>query len=175
MPSTEQKDVNLALAPCPFCGARGERLVIVRSELRTVRVDCDGCEVGTMWYDTDAEAIAAWNRRHSPSGDGWISVEERLPDSLHEVLAFYRNALGKRRIVRALYAAPHSLPLDEDCEGVCACGACPDDGETWAAPGWYESNEHEETHWAVDESVTHWRPLPDPPTIRTSEETLTHE
>jgi hypothetical protein len=30
-------------------------------------------------------------------------------------------------------------------------------------PGWYETNEYEETHWAVSDPVTHWMKLPDPP------------
>lgn len=30
-------------------------------------------------------------------------------------------------------------------------------------PGWYEWNEHEEMHWAVDGVVTHWMKLPDAP------------
>ena len=37
-----------------------------------------------------------------------------------------------------------------------------DEGGYWPE-GWYESNEHEETSWCVDETVTHWMPLPAPP------------
>jgi len=96
----------------------------------------------------------------------WVSVADGMPHSNVPVLAYYVNILGKGRRVRAQYAALHSLRLDEECEGACACGEC--EGE-WSAPGWYETNEHEKVNWWVDEEVTHWMPLPDPPSIGAKE------
>lgn len=39
------------------------------------------------------------------------------------------------------------------------------DDEAYLPEGWYESNEHEDTHWHVsgDFEITHWMPLPAPP------------
>ena len=53
-----------ALKPCPFCGAR---VATYRDEIGGWEIYCDG-EVGCAGdgdsrYSTEAEAIAAWNRR----------------------------------------------------------------------------------------------------------------
>ena len=50
---------NEKLKPCPFCG--GEAEIVMSGGDR--RVDCKKCGARSDWYDTEAEAIAAWNRR----------------------------------------------------------------------------------------------------------------
>lgn len=50
---------NEELKPCPFCG--GEAEIVMSGGDR--RVDCKKCGARSDWYDTEAEAIAAWNRR----------------------------------------------------------------------------------------------------------------
>lgn len=47
------------LKPCPFCGENG----LVEEFGRLVLVQCCGCGVATDGSLTEAEAIAAWNRR----------------------------------------------------------------------------------------------------------------
>jgi len=53
-----------ALKPCPFCGAR---VATYRDEIGGYEVYCDGelgcAGDGDSRYSTEAEAIAAWNRR----------------------------------------------------------------------------------------------------------------
>lgn len=50
---------NEKIKPCPFCG--GEAEFVMSGGDR--RVDCKKCGARSDWYDTEAEAIAAWNNR----------------------------------------------------------------------------------------------------------------
>lgn len=50
---------NEKLKPCPFCG--GEAEVVMSGGDR--RVDCKKCGARSDWYDTEVEAVAAWNNR----------------------------------------------------------------------------------------------------------------
>ena len=95
-------------------------------------------------------------------GDGWVSVEDRLPESDVSIIAFGINSYGKQRILRAFYAEELTveqydaddmdwLDYDEKLDRYCI------------PKGWYERNEFEETNWKIDFPVTHWRELPPPP------------
>ena len=50
---------NEELKPCPFCG--GEAEIVISGGER--RVDCKKCGARSDWYDTEVEAVAAWNNR----------------------------------------------------------------------------------------------------------------
>jgi hypothetical protein len=90
----------------------------------------------------------------------WISAATLPPHGV-PVLAYYRNELGKSRVVRATYYGPMELEQADECGGP---GDYDEKSDEYYAPeGWYETNEHEETYWRVDETVTHWMRLPDPP------------
>lgn len=67
-PITDDKLAELR--PCPFCGAWGAELMVfcdpeegADNSGPSRRVQCGGCNVEAPFYDTRAEAIAAWNRR----------------------------------------------------------------------------------------------------------------
>lgn len=53
------------LKPCPLCG--GEAELTRSASTDTPRVFCKVCRCNTGGYKTEEEAIAAWNKRHSPT------------------------------------------------------------------------------------------------------------
>lgn len=94
----------------------------------------------------------------------WISVDERLPESGVPVIVFVAGTYdNKPRRLRASYAAHHTLELGDDQEPW--GDDCYDEAtDAYYCPeGWYEHNEYEETHWHIGGTVTHWMPLPPPP------------
>lgn len=63
----------VTLEPCPFCGAGGDNLGLfcdpdegLDNSGPSRRVQCFGCNVEAPFYDSKAEAIAAWNTRAKP-------------------------------------------------------------------------------------------------------------
>lgn len=55
------------LAPCPFCGGKAgaddKGMAGQDDWCRHYSVACADCCADCGWYDTEAEAIAAWNTR----------------------------------------------------------------------------------------------------------------
>lgn len=54
------------LLPCPFCGGEacvGEACVVEYSGTKHAYIRCKDCMAITQVYNTEDEAIAAWNRR----------------------------------------------------------------------------------------------------------------
>lgn len=97
--------------------------------------------------------------RELEAAQRWVSIEERLPESGVPVIAAVRNSHDKLRRIRAQYAAPKTLEVGD--EAAVDFGEYDEESDTYYCPqGWYETNEYEETHWAVDGRVTHWMPLP---------------
>ncbi|MFQ6309875.1 hypothetical protein [Lysobacter capsici] len=99
---------------------------------------------------TAADASSQWRPISDP------------PESNKPLLVSIQRAGGSRSVIRAVYAAPRTVQVDE-----ISCGE--DFGEYdeendcyWCPEGWYEWNENEEIHWAVNDDVTDWQPLPTP-------------
>ena len=91
--------------------------------------------------------------------DGWIPVGERLPDAGQYVLVYVNDANRVARI-RAFYAPKHTMEQNGDSDWI---DYSEEKDEYFLPEGWYEANDYEETHWHVTDTVTHWRPLPEPP------------
>lgn len=97
----------------------------------------------------------------------WISVKDRLPDNINNVLCL-TNTLGKRPIqFIGSYTKGHEIAYyDEDYDG--EYDPIEDkDGQLYLKPGWYECEEQIRSdfdeYWIIRDNVTHWMPLPEPP------------
>lgn len=56
-------EMSEGLKHCPFCGAEAEVHKNVFAEGTVYTVECISCSCGLDWFDTEEEAIKAWNRR----------------------------------------------------------------------------------------------------------------
>lgn len=95
----------------------------------------------------------------------WMSVKDEVPAGGARVLVAVLNAPYKPYVSVAEFSGHHTMQASDEAdigEMNCRCGSC--DGE-YCAPGlWFEvSSRDEETCWQRTD-VTHWMPLPDPPT-----------
>lgn len=50
----------MKLEHCPFCNGTKIDLALIGDEFA---MRCSNCGASTGWYETETEAIAAWNRR----------------------------------------------------------------------------------------------------------------
>lgn len=92
---------------------------------------------------------------------GWTRCADAMPPC-QWVLAHYLNSHGNHRVVRACYYPRHHQEAwDSDMDGATEYDEATD--TYYTAEGWYEENDHEDTHWKIDEPVTHWMFLPAPP------------
>lgn len=104
----------------------------------------------------------------APEPEGWIDCKDQLPDSGEKVLVHYEYERGDWRITRAYYAKEKTLDQSEDF------GASVYDEECdcyWLNEGWYECSPEsgDEVNWSIS-NVTHWMPLPNPPTPEPKDE-----
>ena len=85
----------------------------------------------------------------------WVNLPGQLPEPGKPVLL----DIGKKYPIRAMWAAKFTLPVSlEDDSGF---GEHDERTDEWYCPeGWYEWNEHEETHWAVSATPRAWATLP---------------
>ena len=91
----------------------------------------------------------------------WISVKDRLPEGI-ACLAFYKNNLGRNRIVKAKYTKKYTVEASYDDEWL----EYNEDDDTFYYPeGWYEmiDNWDDYSFVTINHEVTHWMPLPTPP------------
>ena len=109
----------------------------------------------------DVEALRTGYAAARPAGAQqpgvatWTPLPGTLPEPGKPVLL----DIGMEYPIRAMWAAKHALEVGmEDDSGF---GEYDEATDTYYCPeGWYEWNEHEETHWAVDETPTAWCELP---------------
>jgi len=95
----------------------------------------------------------------------WISVTDALPKPGVNVLACYRNRLGKLRRIRAHWIAAKTVEVySEDWD---LCSEYDEATDTYyVTEGWYECIDNWGDYSAVAVSegeVTHWMPLPEAP------------
>ena len=107
-------------------------------------------DCGNTPYDEGPFTLA-----QQPGAATWTPLPGTLPEPGTPVLL----DIGKKYPIRAMWAAKHTLEVGmEDDSGF---GEYDEATDTYYCPdGWYEWNEHEEIHWAVDKTPTAWCKLP---------------
>lgn len=94
----------------------------------------------------------------------WIPVSEDMPKNGVPVLAYGYNEYGKLRRIRADYIRPYTVEFTGNDEGDVNFADYDEEKNIYYIPeGWYEHNEHEETHWMIEFPILGWQPLPNPP------------
>jgi hypothetical protein len=89
---------------------------------------------------------------------GWAPVSYSLPPPATPVLAVRGS-----KVLRVVYAPKFTLSSYSFGEFQPEGEYDPLTNTTYWPEGWYEWNEYEETHWALDSAPSHWQPLPDLP------------
>ena len=54
---------DFELKPCPLCGGEATVHEYKYKTVHNFTIYCDDCGLATLWYDTEAEVIKAWNTR----------------------------------------------------------------------------------------------------------------
>ena len=93
----------------------------------------------------------------------WISVEERLPESGVRVLVTAKTPGGHKYVCDAFHAEKFSISSEYGDE--LACEYNPEKDEYFLEEGWYEviKNWDDYSSIVIQDQVTHWMPLPEPP------------
>jgi len=94
----------------------------------------------------------------------WISVEDKLPPNSRDVLALQNTGYNDNRvIVVAQYARKFELEISGEWDELSEY--CAEKDQYFCPEGWYE----QQVNWGdyayihINEQVTHWMPLPEPP------------
>lgn len=97
----------------------------------------------------------------------WIKCDDAMPVTGCKVLAAFRNSHGKWRRVCAIHLTKFAWDCDAYDWDEHSDADIDEKTGTWYWPaGWYEAIESHSDYqyWSVtDGQVTHWMPLPAPP------------
>ena len=99
----------------------------------------------------------------------WISVEDRLPESGVHVLICcemhrYGGEIAGKYVCDGYYAEANKI-IAGGFPDECDCEYSEEDDEYYLCEGWYEviKNWDDYSSVTVEDFVTHWMPLPEPP------------
>lgn len=94
----------------------------------------------------------------------WISVDDKLPQNLQRVLVATETDEGEQKITVAQYVAPRSVLSRDYIEYDWMLSEYDEELDEYFAPsGFYENNYYSLENYYIDDKVTHWMPLPNPP------------
>lgn len=89
-------------------------------------------------------------------GRGWVNLPGQLPEPGKPVLL----DIGTEFPIRAMWAAKHTVEAGDDDTDWGEYDEATD--MLYCHEGWYEWNQHEETHWRVTGNAVAWCELPPP-------------
>ena len=153
------------LKPCPFCGGEA---ILREYDDGSGHIRCNRCDFTPFIHasfgreKSKQKAIAEWNRRP----DIWIPVTERLPESgKHVLLCCEVRPAMKRYICDGYYAKAKSIINSCSFDYECAVEYDEERDEYFLLEGFYEviKNWDDFTSITIEDFVTHWMPLPEPP------------
>ena len=82
----------------------------------------------------------------------WIDATTK-PEAGKPVLVAYTEN-GRQQWARACWVPKYT---EEDTGNYLGDASYNEENDTYYWPeGWYEWNQHEETHWVIDGEITHW-------------------
>ena len=119
------------------------------------------------WYGNNdiAEKLIS----HGVTVQEWISVKDRLPENGAHVLLCcemrrYGGEIAGKYVCDGYYAEANKI-IAGGFPDECDCEYSEEDDEYYLCEGWYEviKNWDDYNSVAVEDFVTHWMPLPDPP------------
>ena len=155
-------------AVCPECGYEYilEIMVDYATSDEWLVKYCPECgqpfKYDDQWKDDDGKTNLKWKK--ALHGEQWIPVGERLPESgKHILLCCEVRPSGKRYVCDGYYAASKSTTSGYSSELDCEYDEETD--EYYLPEGYYEviKNWDDYSSIVIDDFVTHWKPLPEPP------------
>lgn len=103
------------------------------------------------------------------NGTSWISVKDRLPENgVHVLLCCemhrYGGEIAGKYVCDGYYAEANKI-IAGGFPDECNCEYNEEDDEYYLCEGWYEviKNWDDYNSVAVEDFVTHWMPIPEPP------------
>ena len=126
-------------------------------------------ESARYWGSNTSEEIADHLISHGVTGQEWISVDDRLPENgVHVLLCCemhrYGGEIAGKYICDGYYAEANKI-IAGGFPDECNCEYSEEDDEYYLCEGWYEviKNWDDYNSVEVEDLVTHWMPLPEPP------------
>ena len=114
-------------------------------------------------------AIEALEKENGVTVQEWISVKDRLPENgVHVLLCCemprYGGEIAGKYVCDGYYAEANKI-VAYGASSDYACDYSEEDDEFYLCEGWYEviKNWDDYNSVTVEDSVTHWMPLPQPP------------
>ena len=118
---------------------------------------------------TEDEYIADTLLDNGVTVQEWVSVDDRLPESGAHVLICcemhrYGGKIAGKYVCDGYYAEANKIIAD-GFPDECDCEYSEEDDEYYLCEGWYEviKNWDDYNSVAVEDFVTHWMPIPEPP------------